>query len=310
MPADPAAAAAAPAGGVIHDIGYHPYEGPRLGEAAIVRALCWHSLRSAFGLGRGVKAKIIPVITFGIMCLPAAISAAAMAISPQHQRLVSYDTYVPQLRILVLLVFIASQAPELVSRDLRSHTLPLYFARPIRRIDYPAAKLAAFVLACLAMIEIPLLLLYAGTITQVSGGSAIWAQTRALAPGLLLGVAWAVLLAGLGLAIASLSARRAYATGAVAVFFFLTQALATLLAQIGLHGLGPSAGGPAALARLAGLVSPFTTLDGLRLWLGGTTPGQIPDPGSYGPLYGLMFLVLLGAGLGGLIARYREVGVA
>ena len=56
-----------------------------------------------------------------------------------------------------MIVFLAAQAPELVSRDLRSHVLPLYFARPISRLDYPLAKLAAFILACLAMIEIPLL---------------------------------------------------------------------------------------------------------------------------------------------------------
>ena len=59
-------------------------------------------------------------------------------------RQVAYDTYVPACAILVLLVFIAAQAPELVSRDLRSHMLPLYFARPLRRLDYPLAKLAAF----------------------------------------------------------------------------------------------------------------------------------------------------------------------
>ena len=45
---------------------------------------------------------------------------------------------------------------------------------------------------------------------------------------------------------------------------------------------------------LAGLISPFTVLDGVRQWLGGTTPGIIADPGSYGPAYGLMLLVFLG----------------
>ncbi len=294
--------------GVIHDIGYRGYGGPRLGRAQIARALCWHSLRSAFGLGRGAKAKIVPVLTFTIMCLPAVVSAAIIAAG--HQRQVSYDTYVPQVRILVLLVFMAAQAPELVSRDLRSHCLPLYFARPIRRIDYPAAKLAALFLALLVMIEIPLLLLYLGTITQVHGGSAIWHETRALIPGLLLGVAWALVLAGLGLLLASLSGRRAYATGAIAIFFFLSLTLATLLTQIGEHGLSAPGGGTSALARLAGLLSPFTDLDGTRMWLGGTTQGMIPNPGHYGPLYGLMFLVFVAVGVGGLVARYRKVGVA
>jgi len=303
---------AAGSSGVIHDIGYRSYDGLRLGRAQIVRALCWHSLRSAFGIGRGIKAKIVPLLTFVIMCLPAVVDVAVIAISRSPTRQISYDTYVPQLRILVLLVFIAAQAPELVSRDLRSHCLPLYFARPIRRIDYPAAKLAAFFLACLAMIEIPLLLLYLGTITQVRGTSVIWRETRALIPGLLLGVAWALVLAGLGLLLASLSGRRAYATGAVAIFFFLTWTLATLLTQIGEHGIGPAPPGaaPSALARLAGLISPFTDLDGLRMWLGGTTPGQIPNPGHFGPLYGLMFLIFLVTGIGGLAVRYRRVGVA
>ena len=63
-------------------------------------------------------------------------------------------------------------------------------------------------------------------------------------------------------------------------------------------------------ARLAGLISPFTVLDGVRQWLGGTNPGPIPNPGDVGWLYGLMFLVLLGACLGGLAARYRKVGAS
>ena len=131
-----------------------------------------------------------------------------------------------------MIIFIAAQAPELVSRDLRSHVLPLYFCRPLRRLDYPLAKLAAFITACLAMIEIPLLLLYLGTITQAHGGSAIWHQTKALIPGLLVGVMWAVLLAAIGLALASLSGRRAYATGAIAIFFFLTWILAGILIAV------------------------------------------------------------------------------
>jgi ABC-2 type transport system permease protein len=315
MSADRAQAAGAPIpanGGIIHNIGYRAYAGQRLGRAQIVRALGWHSLRSAFGIGRGVRAKIVPVITFVIICLPAVIDAAVVAIGRTHTRQVSYDTYVPQLRIFVLLVFIAAQAPELVSRDLRSHCLPLYFARPIRRIDYPAAKLAAFFLALLAMIEIPLLLLYLGTVTQVHGKNAIWTETRALIPGLLLGILWALVLAALGLLLASLSGRRAFATGAIAIFFFLSFTLATLLTHIGLQGTGPAppGGAPSALARLGGLMSPFTDLDGMRQWLGGTTRSDIPNPGHYGALYGLMFLIFLAVGVGGLIARYRRVGVA
>jgi ABC-2 type transport system permease protein len=141
-----AAAATAPAAGagVIHDLGYRHYDGPRLGRAAIIRALYWHSLRSAFGIGRGVKAKIVPVLMFALMCLPAIVNAVALAQHPGQPPIVKYDTYVFGLRPLIMLIFVAAQAPELVSRDLRSHVLPLYMSRPMRRLDYPLAKLAAF----------------------------------------------------------------------------------------------------------------------------------------------------------------------
>jgi ABC-2 type transport system permease protein len=295
-------------GGVIHDIGYRRYTGPRLGRPAIIRALVWHSLRSSVGIGRGAKAKIIPVIVFVLMCLPAV--ANAVAVAQGGHRVVNYDTYIFQLRVLVMIIFVAAQAPELVSRDLRSHVLPLYFCRPLRRLDYPLAKLTAFVLACLALIEIPLLLLYLGTIAQANGPGAIWDQTKALIPGLLVGVLWAVLLAAIGLALASLSGRRAYATGSIAIYFFLSWILAGLLDSIGGGRVSGPAGGAVgtagAGARLSGLVSPFTTVDGVRQWLGGTSRGPIPPPGGYGPLYGVMFLLLLAGALGLLAARYRK----
>jgi ABC-2 type transport system permease protein len=302
--------------GVIHDIGYRSYDGLRYGRRPIVLALTWHSLRSAFGIGRGVKAKILPVIAFVLMCLPAVVSAVAIHLNPAHTREISYDVYLNQLRIVVMLVFIAMQAPELVSRDLRSHSLPLYFARPISRIDYPIAKLAAFIMACLAMMEIPLLLLYIGTISQVANAHAVWLETKALTPGLLLGLAWAVVLGSLGLLLASVSGRRVFATGAVAISFFLTLVLAHIMIAIGGQAFGngprgiPLASHPDALSRLAGLISPFTVLDGMRQWLGGTTRTFVPNPGSYGPLYGVMFCVLVVIGVGGLILRYRKVGVA
>jgi len=310
--------APAPGGaGVIHDLGYRHYDGPRLGRAAIIRALYWHSLRSAFGIGRGVKAKIVPVLTFGLMCLPAIVNAIAVAQHPGQAPVVDYDTYTFRLRSLVMLIFVAAQAPELMSRDLRSHVLPLYMSRPLRRLDYPLAKLAAFTAACLLMLEIPLVILYVGNVLSAGGGSAVWAQTRALIPGVGVAALWALLLAAIGLVLASLTGRRAYATGMIAIYLFLTWTLSTILVGIAKHGpagpgavpLGPHAVAPLG-ARLGGLISPFSVLDGVRQWLGGTNPGPIPPPGSAGFWYGVMFLVLLGASLAGLAARYRKVGAA
>jgi ABC-2 type transport system permease protein len=289
------------ASGVIHDLGYRGYDGPRLGRTQIVRALTWHSFRSAFGIGRGVKGKVVPVLVFVAMCLPALVNAFAVARG--SQRLFGYDVYTPDLRVALVTIFIAAQAPELVSRDLRSRVLPLYFCRPLRRGDYPLAKYLALTGALLIVIEVPLLILYVGTIASARGGSAVWAETRALIPGLGVGLMWAVLFAAVGLVLASLTGRRAYSTGMVAISCVLTFFLAQLLIQAE-GGTSATATG----ARTGGVFSPFTLLDGVRVWLGGDAKtGLVADPGRYGPLYGVLTVLLLAACLGGLAARYRKV---
>ncbi|MGO8958232.1 MAG: hypothetical protein ACLQFR_12810 [Streptosporangiaceae bacterium] len=306
----------ADSGGVIHNIGYRRYDGARLGRAQILRALIWHSFRAAFGIGRGAKAKIFPVLLFALLCLPAAVNAVALATNKGSQPIVSYDDYVPMLRTVAVLVFVALQAPNLVSSDLRSHTLPLYFARPIHRIDYPVAKLAAFVLACLALIELPLILLYLGIVSQEHGASQVWAQTRALGSGLLYGAAWAILLASISLLLASTTGKRVFAICATGIPLFFSWILASVLMHVGEQAYGSAGfGQPSALTSLAGLLSPFSLLGGVLHWFQGTTRPlgrvfQQTTIGNYGAVYGLVFLLLTLAAIGGLIARYRRVGVA
>jgi ABC-2 type transport system permease protein len=317
MPIEPMAAQASgtgrppAAGGVIHDLGYQRYDGPRLGRQRIVAALAWHSFRSAFGFGRGAKAKIVPVIVMIAICLPAIVNAFAM--SRGNPRVVDYDTYAPVLRNLIMTVFVAVQAPELVSRDLRNRVLPLYFSRPIRPGDYPLAKYLGFTAACLAVLEVPLIALYVGSVVNVHGGAAVWAQTRALIPGLLLGVMWAVSLAAISLFLASLSARRGLATGAVAIVFLLTYTLAELLLQVETQSAIAAPrnfGGPVPVTigqKVAGLFSPFTLFDGVRRWLGGTNPSDnVPKVGAFGAVYALILIVLVALSLYGLAARYRR----
>lgn len=296
------------AAGVIHDLGYRRYDGPRLGRSRIVAALAWHSFRSAFGFGRGARAKVVPAIAFGALCLPAVVNAFAM--SRGEARLVDYDTYIAVLRNLVMTVFVAVQAPELVSRDLRSRVLPLYFSRPIKPGDYPLAKFAGFTAACLVMLEVPLLLLYAGAVANVHGGAAVWAETRALIPGLLIGLMWAVTLAAISLPLASLTGRRGFATGTVAIAFLLTYTLAEILLQVETLGTHTGPGQPASASlaeKVSGLFSPFTLFDGVRMWLGGTNQANgVPDPGAFGAVYALVLIAVVGLCLAGLGARYRK----
>jgi ABC-2 type transport system permease protein len=132
----------------------------------------------------------------------------------------------------------------------------------------------------------------------------VWAQTRALIPGLLLGLLWAVSLAAISLFLASLTGRRGFATGTVAIAFLLTYTLAQILLQVESQGVvhgGPVAGSvingppPSLAEKVSGLFSPFTLFDGVRRWLG-----------AFGAVYALVLIILVGLCLYGLAARYRK----
>src|SRR6185437_4933953 len=152
---------------------------------------------------------------------------------------------------------LAAQAPELLSRDQRYQVLPLYFSRPIRRSDYALAKLAAMVTAMFALIAGPLLVYWLGSIATISHHpSDARHQTAQFALGLANGVFHAILLGALGVVIAAFARRRAFATEAVIGVYLITSAVA-----------GALSGLPNNNGRFGQLFSPFTLLDGLRVWL-------------------------------------------
>ena len=145
------ASPAAGSGGVIHNIGYRRYDAVRLGRAADrPGADLAQPARRVRHRPRGQGEDLPDPALHADVPARCRQRDRRWPLNPGSQPVVSYDGYIPQLRTVAMLIFVALEAPNLVSSDLRNHTLPLYFARPIRRIDYPVAKLVAFVLACLA----------------------------------------------------------------------------------------------------------------------------------------------------------------
>ena len=211
---------------VIHDIGYKPYTGPRLGRAQIVRALYMHSVRSVFGLGRGPKAKIVPWFVLAVMLIPAALnvytSSTGKALIVEYSSL-AYDM------VLFAMLFVAIAAPELVSRDLRHHTLPLYFSRPLRRGDYPLAKLLALFSSLFVVELLPVLVTYVGQVASAKSGHEIWLDSRAAFPAVFVAFFLSAVFSSISLLIASTTGRRVIATGAIAILFLVTTAIAGVL---------------------------------------------------------------------------------
>src|SRR5512146_1001834 len=77
------ATTASSATGSIFDLGYRGYDGPRLGRRHAVYALFIYSLRSAYGIGRSGRAKVVPIGLAILATLPAVISIAVRAFAAQ-----------------------------------------------------------------------------------------------------------------------------------------------------------------------------------------------------------------------------------
>lgn len=305
--------------GVIHDIGYRNYEGERIGRAGIVRALYWHSFRSAWGLGRGPKAKIVPFLALIIMCLPAAVNA--FAVSRTGTKIVQYDSYMYSWQ-LIFVLYLAAVAPELISRDIRNRTLPLYFSRPLRRVDYPIAKMAALFSAMLCLTAIPQLLLYIGTISSLHGGSQVWHETRAFVPGLELALLYSLVFSVAAALLSCFTGRRAFATGAVAIFFFgswvVSSAMVHLTGYREHYHRGPDGTGVIVVphtvslgSKISGLLNPANLLEGVKEWVVGRAPqdAAVPYPGSFGAVYLAVAIAFTALCAFLLIRRYQKASL-
>jgi ABC-2 type transport system permease protein len=277
--------------GVIHDIGYQRYTGPRLGRGYASRSLYLHGLRTAFGLGRSAKAKIFPWALTGIVVL---VATVVTAVRTQAGRPVLTYIEFPGAVSFLIILFCAAVAPELVSRDLRGGVLPLYFSRPLRRTDYALAKLAALTSAVWLMLAGPQLLMFAGGVFSVHGPKAVWDEFLDFLPGLAYSVIYAVVYSALSLVVASLAGRRAVAAALIVAVFVVTTPIVGVLMAVG----GPSG------RQLAFLASPSTVVQGAGVWLFDL---NAVDVGPYGPVYGLAVVVLFAACLLLLLARYRRV---
>ncbi len=246
--------------GSIYDIGYRRYEGPRLGRGHAVRSLYDHSLRSSFGIGRGGRAKIAPVVLGVIALMPAFAALAALILISQFPvgadlgdaSPIRYDTYSGAISTIVVL-FCAAQAPELFGRDQRHGVLALYFARALRRSDYALARVGGFVTALFILELAPQVLLFLGRVLLSSDiPRAIADDLPSAGPVLAQAALSAALLGGLSMAVAAFSPRRAYATAGIIALFMLPAIVAVIVA-----GLGSSTVGSWLI-----LLSPTTVLDG------------------------------------------------
>ncbi|QDO87771.1 ABC transporter permease [Ornithinimicrobium ciconiae] len=286
------------ASGVIHDIGYRPYSGPRLGTGAAARSLFVTGVLNAYGIGRSGKAKALPMTLLVMMVIPAAIMVAVMVTLGLTEGFLDYGAY-PVNMMLVIVIFVAAQAPVLFSRDLRSGAISLYLARPLSAPAYALVRWASLFVAILIFVALPVIVLYVGALTAEADVAEHTGDFLAAMVGIVLLSAVLATLSGL---VAAHTRRRGLAVGVTIIALLVSTGLVSAVQAI------TAAEGSETVGLFAGLVSPFSLVDGVQAeLLGGQSSFPLPpDTTAWGLLYLLAALAVIVVGLWLLVRYYRK----
>ena len=248
--------------GSIYDLGYQGYGGPRVGRPAVAVGLLAQTIRAAYGIGRGGRAKIVPFLMLGFSVLPALLAVGISALAAQagagealdEASPIRHDTYQNLTSTLVML-FCAAQGPELFGRDQRHGVLPLYFSRVLTRVDYTLARAGGLFLAIFIISIVPQVILSLGAILAAPDPLAGLQKDLPDVPRYLLVASLAsAVLGGVSTVIAAWTPRRAYATAAIIAIFIIPPIVVALMAEL---AVGDA-------ARVLGLASPGDILDGVN----------------------------------------------
>ncbi len=307
--------AARSAEATIYDLGYRHYEGIRRGRLYAFWSLFVDTMRAIWGFGRPFRAKAVPFGFLALYSLAAVWQIAVLAFAQSFQQgadiseIVNrfrYDNYFRDLWFFVFL-FCVSQAPDLLDKDQRYHTLPLYFTRALTRLDYALARLAGLTVGLLVFLLVPMAALF--------GGRAFLAQDVIqgfrdqlpyVLPGLAATFLEAFMLAALSLAISAFSPRRAYSAISIVAYFLLVENIPAIMYQIGANSDWQWTNAPL-------LLRPVSALTYASDWFFGVVRAEFPPesgmpnptvtPDQYVMAAAAMSIVFLGV----LLYRYRRI---
>jgi ABC-2 type transport system permease protein len=255
-------------------------------------------LRGAFGLGRSARSKIMPMLLLAVMVLPALVVGIVTSYVGFSSLPLGYTEYVVTMQVAVT-VFLGSQSPAVMSRDLRFRVTSLYFSRPLSRQQYVQAKYAGMSAALFVLIGLPItLLLAAALLAKLPLSEQIPDYLRAMVGAAI----FALVLAAVGLVIAAMTPRRGVGVAAVVgVFLVLSGLQGAVMAMAREFGNDRFVG-------YTGLISPYTLVDGVVTGVFGAESSidQGP-PGAVGAAVFTAVVVLVVVGCyWALVVRYRR----
>ncbi len=237
----------------IVDRGYRPYEGPRNGVRSSIWVVTLHSLARVMGIGRGAKAKVLPVSIVALAVLPAVVYVGMAVLLPrslvEEGILPSYGEYYGNINVAVL-IFAAFVAPELLCTDRRTRMLGLLLASPLDRNTYLLAKATAVIISLSVVTMGPLLLMLVAYTLEGVGPDGLIEWLALLARIVVAGLVIAAMHTALSLAVSSFTDRKRNASIGVLLILTLTSAASAILSE--------NTDGPAEYALFDLLNLPFT----------------------------------------------------
>jgi ABC-2 type transport system permease protein len=224
----------------IFDQGYQHWQGRLSGHGWRWLAIARHGVRAQ------MQNRIVGLLTFWGLLEQQAETAIAflsrllppeVVASPREYRAAVWTiaySYFFKAELLCSLFLVLIVGPNLVSRDLRFNALPLYFSRPLRRVDYFLGKLGVIGFFLAATLVVPAVGAYLLGLAFSLELGVVRDTHRLLWAGVLYGLVITVSAGTLMLALSSLSRRSVYVGLAWAGLVFLSHMLASAL--VGIRG--------------------------------------------------------------------------
>ena len=215
--------------GEVFDLGYQHYEGRREGRMRARKALWMNGVRTALGLGRGSRAKVLPILLFVAVIIPALVMTLVASQSGPEGDVTGHSGYY-RIVSIVLFLFAAIIAPELLCSDRRDGVINLYLVRPLTPTDYVAGRWLAFFSITLAIVYFGQVILFVG-LTLAAAEPMDYLRDHWLDIPRFLGAGLVVALftTTLPMAVAAFTTRRAYAAAFVIGLFLISAAVAGAL---------------------------------------------------------------------------------
>jgi ABC-2 type transport system permease protein len=213
--------------GEVFDLGYQHYDGPREGRSRARKAIFWDGIRTVLGLGRSPKAKILPILLFVAAMLPALIFAVILSMAGPAADFIPGPADYYRVVSVVLLIFSAISAPELLAPDRRERVIDLYLVRPLTSTDYVFARLLAFFAVVLALVYSGQIVLQVALVLTSSDPLGFISENWLDIPRFLaVGVLVALYMAALPMAVSAFTNRRAIASAVVIGLFIISGGMA------------------------------------------------------------------------------------